>query len=303
MWRRYPFGRKEICCVKTSLSFVDSVWEIFGPLLQGVPLVIAPDEVAREPRRLIGFLAAERVTRIVLVPSLLQAFLGDCANLRSKLPKLLLWTSSGEELPAELARRFKNSHPYALLLNLYGSAEVAADVTCFEYCGPPVGAIGASVPIGRPIANTQVYLLDAHGQPVPVGIAGELFVGGAGLARGYWRRPELTAEKFVANSFSDDANSQLFRTGDLARYLPDGNIEYLGRADRQVKIRGQRVELGEIEAALGRHPLVRQCAVVANEESVNSKFQITDSKFQISDSGANLEFGICNLELHVPAAG
>jgi amino acid adenylation domain-containing protein len=283
MWRRYPFGSKEVCCVKTSLSFVDSVWEIFGPLLQGVPLVIAPDEVAREPRRLIGFLAAERVTRIVLVPSLLTAFLDDGASLQRKLPKLLWWTSSGEELPAGLARRFKKSHPRAVLLNLYGSAEVAADVTCFEYRGSAIGAIWASVPIGRPIANTQIYLLDAHGQPVPVGIAGELYVGGAGLARGYWQRPELSAEKFIANPFSDDPNSQLFRTGDRARYLPDGNIEYLGRADRQVKMRGQRVELAEIEAALCRNPLVRQCAVVANEESVNSKFQITDSKFQIAD--------------------
>jgi non-ribosomal peptide synthetase component F len=234
-------------------------------------LVIVPDEVAREPRRLIGFLADERVTRIVLVPSLLQAFLDDCASLRKKLPKLLLWTSSGEELPAGLARRFKKSHSRAVLLNLYGSAEVAADVTCFE-CR--VAPIGASVPIGRPIANTRIYLLDAHGQPVPVGIAGELYVGGAGLARGYWRRPELTKEKFVANPFSGDANSQLFRTGDRARFLPDGNIEYLGRSDRQVKIRGQRVELGEIEAALCRHPLVRQCVVVANEERVHSRFQI-----------------------------
>jgi non-ribosomal peptide synthetase component F len=182
---------------------------------------------------LIGFLASERVTRIVLVPSLLQALLDDCASLRRKLPKLRLWTSSGEELPAGLARRFKNSHPRAVLLNLYGSAEVAADVTCFECQGPAVVVIGASVPIGKPIANTQIYLLDGHGQPVPVGIAGELYVGGAGLARGYWHRPELTAEKFIANPFSDDANARLFRTGDRARYLPDGNVEYLGRSDRR----------------------------------------------------------------------
>ncbi len=280
MWRRYPFASKEVCCVKTSLSFVDSVWEIFGPLLQGVLLVIVPDEVAREPRRLIGFLADARVTRIVLVPSLLRALLDDCASLRMKLPKLRLWTSSGEELPTELARRFKKSHPRAVLLNLYGSAEVAADVTCFE-CRS--AATAASVPIGRPIANTQIYLLDAQRQPVPVGVTGELFVGGAGLARGYWQRPELTGEKFIANPFSGDGNSRLFRTGDLARYLPDGNIEYLGRSDRQVKIRGQRVELGEIEAALGRHPLVRQCVVVASEARADGEFQISDFKFQNAD--------------------
>lgn len=264
MWRRYPFAAEEICCAKTSLSFVDSVWEIFGPLLQGVRLVIAPDDVAREPRSLIAFLAARRVTRIVLVPSLLQAFLDETSDLRQALPRLRLWSCSGEELSGALAARFRKSFPSAVLLNLYGSSEVAADVTCCEL----TGAALARVPIGRPIANTQIFLLDAHGQPVPLGVRGEIFVGGAGVARGYWRRPELGAEKFVANPFAAEGQSLLFRTGDLARYLPDGNLEYLGRADRQIKIRGQRIELGEIETALRAHPGIRQCAVTAYEQAL-----------------------------------
>jgi amino acid adenylation domain-containing protein len=264
MWRRYPFGATEVCCGKTSLSFVDSVWEIFGPLLHGVRLVIASDEVARDPQRLVRFLADHHVTRVVSVPSLLNAILEEVAALSERLPELRYWTSSGEALPGPLAERFKKSHPDAVLLNLYGSAEVAADVTYYEYRGPTAAT---TVPIGRPIANTQIYLLDSHMQPVPVGVAGELFVSGAGVARGYWNRPDLTRKKFVAHPYSSDPKARLFRTGDLARYLADGNIEYLGRADRQIKIRGQRVELGEIEATLKLHPAICECAVVAPADS------------------------------------
>ena len=260
MWRRYPFRAGEVCCSKTSLSFVDSVWETFGPLLQGVPLAIADDDTAHDPHRLIEFLAERRVSRIVLVPSLLKAFLDDGANLGVKLPRLKLWTSSGEALTGELAERFRKSHPKAVLLNLYGSSEVAADATYFEYDGR---ALGKTVPIGRPIANTTVYLLDGERQPVPVGVTGEIYVRGDGVARGYWRRPELTADKFVANPFNSDPNSRLFRTGDLARYRADGNLEYLGRADNQIKLAGQRIELGEIEAALRSHPAIDDCIVLA----------------------------------------
>jgi amino acid adenylation domain-containing protein len=259
MWRRYPFRAGEVCCSKTSLSFVDSVWEIFGPLLQGVRLVIAPDRVAQDPRLLRDFLAVHAVSRIVLVPAVMKALLDECPNLAKQLPKLLDWTCSGEALPSKLAEQFKKSHPHARLLNLYGSSEVAADVTCFEYDGD---VAGPSVPIGRPIDNTQVYLLDEHMQPVPLGVVGELYVGGAGVARGYWQRPELSTARFVANPFSEDRNSRLFRSGDLARYLVDGNIEFRGRADGQIKLRGQRIELAEIEMVLRQHGDILDCVVL-----------------------------------------
>ena len=166
-------------------------------------------------------------------------------------------------MTTELAERFRENHPKAVLLNLYGSSEVAADASYFEYDGR---ASGKTVAIGRPIANTTVYLLDAQRQPVPVGVIGELYVGGDGLARGYWRRPELTAEKFVVNPFSADPGSRLFRTGDLARYRADGNLEYLGRADNQIKLAGQRIEPGEIEAALRSHPRIDDSVVIAQAD-------------------------------------
>ncbi|MDP9128992.1 MAG: amino acid adenylation domain-containing protein, partial [Candidatus Binatota bacterium] len=284
MWRRYPFRPGEVCCSKTSLSFVDSVWEIFGPLLQGVPLAIADDDTAHDPHSLIEFLAHRRVSRVVLVPSLLKAFLDEGGDLAVRLPRLKLWTSSGEALTIELAERFRKNHPEAVLLNLYGSAEVAADASYYEYDG---GASGKTMAIGRPISNTSVYLLDAQRQPVPVGVIGELYVGGDGLARGYWRRPGLTAKKFVANPFSADPGSRLFRTGDLARYRADGNLEYLGRADNQIKIAGQRVELGEIEAALRSHPEIQECVVVARPDDA-SECEIPNSKFQNPKSSSLL---------------
>jgi len=264
MWTTYPFEPEEVCCQKTSLSFVDSVWEIFGPLLQGVPSVIIPDALVRDPQQLVQILAAHWVTRIVLVPSLLRALLEAAPNMRERLPGLKYWVCSGEALPVELALRFRESMPQSILLNLYGSSEVAADVTCYdvrEY-RPSL----ASVPIGRPIANTRIYVLDEQMQPVPVGVPGELYAGGDGLARGYLRRPALTASRFVPDPFSGEAGARLYKTGDRVRYLPDGNIEYLGRLDHQVKLRGMRVELGEIETALLRHPAVRQVVVMARED-------------------------------------
>jgi amino acid adenylation domain-containing protein len=264
MWTTYPFEAGEVCCQKTALSFVDSVWEIFGPLLKGIRTVIIPDRMVKNPKDLLHTLAAYAVTRIVLVPSLLRAMLDATDDLKAMLPRLKYCTSSGEALPLDLALRFMNSMPHCVLLNLYGSSEVAADATCYDmrnYKSLPC------VPIGRPIANTQIYLLDDQMQLVPVGLPGELHVGGDGLARGYFNRPELTATKFVPNPFTSEPGARLYKTGDWARYLPDGNIEYLGRLDHQVKIRGFRIELGEIEAVLSKHPAVREAVVVAYEDT------------------------------------
>ena len=263
MWKTFPFSPDEKSCQKTSLSFVDSIWEIFGALLQGIPTVLVPNPAAKEPASLVDYLARHGVTRLVLVPSLLREIL-QSADLSERLARLRYCFCSGEPLGADLAARFRRALPDCKLINLYGSSEVAADVT---YCEIDEDNSCASVPIGRPIDNTQIYLLDSELQPVPVGVRGEICVGGDSLARGYLKRDELTAEKFIANPFAQNGQSRLFRTGDMARYRADGNIEFLGRADDQVKIRGCRVELGEIESALNQHPGIGESAVVVDELS------------------------------------
>jgi amino acid adenylation domain-containing protein len=263
LWRTYPFEAGEVCCQKTSLSFVDSVWEIFAPLLQGIRLVVLPDEALKDPHRLVQNLAAHHVTRIVLVPSLLQALLDTEPDLRHRLPDLSMWSTSGEALPAELIHRFQERMPQRTLVNLYGMSEASANSTWHDVSPEP---LPSRVPIGRPIANTQVYVLDRHLQPVPIGVPGELHIGGIGLARGYRNRPELTAEHFIPHPFSQEPGARLLKTGDVARHRPDGGLEYLGRLDHQVKIRGFRIEPGEIEAALNLHPAVRETAVIARED-------------------------------------
>jgi acyl-coenzyme A synthetase/AMP-(fatty) acid ligase len=262
MWKCFPFEAAEICCQKTSLSFVDSVWELFGPLLQGIRVVLIADEVLKDSQRLIARLRREQITRIVLVPSLLRFLLNTESDLENQLPHLKYWTSSGEALSVDLAVSFLNRLPQRVLLNLYGSSEVAADATCYD--------MGdwkelSCVPIGRPIANTQVYLLDSVWQLVPIGVPGEVYIGGANLARGYWQRADLTAERFLPHPWSQEPGARFYRTGDLARALPDGTLEFLGRLDQQVKIRGYRIELSEIEAVLMKHPAIKEAVVLARE--------------------------------------
>src|SRR6202158_5261718 len=272
MWERYPFEAGEVCCQKTNVGFVDSVWEIFGPLLAGVPSVILPQEAVLDPGGLLQILAEQRVTRIVLVPSLLRALLEHAPNLEERLPELKLWSSSGEVLTWELARRFRKGYPGAELLNIYGSAEVAADVTWHEVGEEGEEAQGTvSVPIGRPISNTQVYVLDRNRNAVPVGVRGEIYVGGDGLALGYWQQPEMTAERFVGNSIAPDESERLYRTGDLGRWRSTGEIEYLGRMDGEVKVRGMRIEVGEIETVLGSHSWVEEAVVELSGEGAEQR--------------------------------
>ncbi len=263
MWRSFPFSEGEVCCQKTSLSFADSIWESFGPLLRGIPLLIIPDETLNDPQQLVELLCTHGVTRLILVPSLLRVLLEHEIDFAGKLSRLKYWTCSGEALPLDLAQSFKQKMPWASLINLYGSSEVAADVTCYEVNEPE--QLG-TIPIGRPIDNTAAYVLDSYLEPVPVGVRGQLYVAGAGLARGYFAHPELTAERFIPNPFSDEPGARMFRTGDFTRYQEDGTLEFLGRADYQVKIRGFRIELGEIEAVLRRHPTVRESVVVTHED-------------------------------------
>ena len=269
MWKTYPFQAQEICCQKTSLSFVDSIWEIFGPLLQGIQIVIVPDLVLKDPRQFVETLARYKVTRLILVPSLLRLLLDTHNDLQTQLPQLKIWVTSGEVLSLDLLETFRQALPESTLLNLYGSSEVSADVT--GYSVSPRDEIPAHVPIGRPIANTQIYVLNQSQQPVPIGVPGELYVGGTGLARGYLNRPALTAEKFITTPFENSRFNRLYRTGDLVRYLSDGNLEFLGRLDDQVKLRGFRIELGEITASLIQHPDIQEAIVLTREDESGCK--------------------------------
>ena len=260
MWEDYPFADGEVACQKTPAGFVDSLWELLGPLLAGVATVVVPDAVMRDPRALVDLLAEHEVTRIWLVPSLLRTLLDAVADLGRRLPRLGFWVSSGEDLPAELLERFERELPHAVLYNLYGTSEVW-DATWHDSRDDPRPL--HRVPIGRPISNVRLYLLDRHGGPVPLGATGELYVAGEGLGRGYVNRPELSAERFVELAVDGRTSERAYRTGDLGRYRADGAVEFLGRADQQVKIRGHRVEPAEIEAALSEHRDVRRAVVVA----------------------------------------
>jgi acyl-coenzyme A synthetase/AMP-(fatty) acid ligase/acyl carrier protein len=245
-------------CQKTPYSFDVSVWEFFWPLMVGARLVVARPDGHRDSAYLAELFASQKITTVHFVPSMLAAFLGEpgldrCVHLKRVI-------CSGEALSFELAERFF-ARSQAELHNLYGPTEASIDVT-FHQCRR--GDARRMVPIGRPIANTQIYILDARGEPVPIGVTGELYIGGAGVGRGYLNRPALTAERFTANPFGA---GRMYRTGDLARWLPDGEIEYLGRTDHQVKLRGFRIELGEIETVLRQHASVRDAVVVAREDA------------------------------------
>jgi amino acid adenylation domain-containing protein len=256
--RHQPLQTDDVVLQKTPFSFDISFWEFFWPLSVGATLVLAGPGEHRDPARLTHLIAHHGVTTIHFVPSMLQAFLAfDEAASCQRLRRILC---SGEALSAELQARTLQVFPQATLLNLYGPTEAAVEVTYWDCCDDG----RATVPIGRPIGHLLTHLLDESLNPVPQGVAGELYLGGLGLARGYWDRPGLTAERFVADPL-DHTGARLYRTGDLARWRADGQIEYLGRMDHQAKIRGFRVELGEVEAALQALPGVREATVVTDQ--------------------------------------
>jgi len=249
---------------KTPFSFDVSVWECLWPLMTGAQVVMAVPGGHRDPRYLVDLIERARITTIHFVPSMLHAFLDEPGLDRGRSLKRVI--CSGEALPLELLRRCTAALD-APLHNLYGPTEAAVDVTSWA-CDP--ADVRSIVPIGKPIANTQIYLLDAQLQPLPVGVIGELYIGGVGVGRGYLNRPELTVERFVPDPFQDNG-ARMYRTGDLARHRTDGNIEYLGRIDNQVKIRGFRIELGEIEAALLEYPGVTGAVVAAQDTAAGDK--------------------------------
>ncbi|MGS4239242.1 amino acid adenylation domain-containing protein [Serratia marcescens] len=259
VWMQEAYGLTAADTVlqKTPFGFDVSVWEFFWPLMVGARLVMAKPEGHKDPDYLSRAIEQYGVTTLHFVPSMLQSFLAD-GQAASRCGQVVRVMCSGEALPAALVAEFYRRLPQAELHNLYGPTEAAVDVTAW-HCSREADRV--SVPIGRPIANTRIYLLDDHGQPVPLGAVGELYIGGVQVARGYLNRPELTAERFLSDPFAP--GGRMYRTGDVARYLANGDIEYLGRNDQQVKIRGFRIECGEIEAVLATHPAVREAVVDA----------------------------------------
>ncbi|HEY6928731.1 MAG TPA: thioesterase domain-containing protein, partial [Thermoanaerobaculia bacterium] len=224
----------------------------------------------RDPTRLLQGVKAEGISIVEVVPSMLRAMLEAAGISESRLPKLRWMIATGEALPAALVRDWFHLYPDIPMLNAYGPTECSDDVTHYAIHVPPP-AEEVQIPIGKPIANTQIYIVDPEGSPVSVGIAGELQVGGEGVGRGYLNDPAKTAKAFVPDPFRPGRDARLYKTGDLARYRPDGNIEFLGRIDHQVKIRGFRIELGEVEAVLARHPAVRACVAVALPDANDEK--------------------------------
>ena len=259
----------------TVFSFDVATSELFWPLLNGARLVLTRPDGQRDSSYLVSMLQRYEITTLHLVPSLLQVLLEEptisrCTGLKRAIV-------AGEALPVALQDRFLSRLPHAELHNLYGPTETSIYVTAW-HCQTQPGQL--SVPIGRPVANTQMYVLDRHLQPMPMGVPGELHIGGIQVGRGYYQQPRLTEEKFIPDPFVAlrsgasgvfHQDARLYKTGDLARWLPNGTLEYLGRIDHQVKIRGFRIELGEIETVLSQHPALQEAVVLAREEQPGDK--------------------------------
>ncbi|MBA3534860.1 MAG: amino acid adenylation domain-containing protein [Ardenticatenales bacterium] len=251
-----------------SQCFDISVWQFLAPLLVGGCVHIFGDETVFDPHALIAALEREQITVFETVPALLQEMVNDLeggGQSHARFPAMRWIIPTGEALPPSLCERWYQLYPTIPLLNAYGPTECSDDVT--QYVIPyqlPDSIL--HVPIGRPILNTRIYILDKHLQPVPIGVAGELYVGGTGVGRGYLNNPEQTAAVFLQDPFSQEEGARFYRTGDLARYLPDGNIVFLGRVDYQVKLRGFRIELGEIEVLLEKHPAIEKAIILVQKD-------------------------------------
>jgi acyl-coenzyme A synthetase/AMP-(fatty) acid ligase len=282
-WRQQAFtlSAEDAILQSTSPSFDPSIWEIFGPLSQGARVVL-PDAPVHDGKALNRLIRKHAITVIQAVPSLLRSLLDQ--NAFAGCTSLKRVFCGGEPLDTNLQERFLRDCG-AELIHLYGCTETAIDATCHP-CGQGQTA-GAVVPIGRPISNIRVYILNEGLQPVSIGAPGELYVAGPGLAREYLQDPALTVEKFLPDPFSGDGSAgRIYRTGDLARWLPGGEIEFLGRADRQIKIRGFRIEPSEVEAALERHSSVRK-AVVSGRGSGDGSSRLV--AWIVPNSGASAD--------------
>jgi amino acid adenylation domain-containing protein len=271
MQKAYPISAADVIVQKTPISFDVSVWELFWWMFQGASVCLLTPGGERDPEAIVRAIETQRITTMHFVPSMLNAFLDyvEAAEAQSRLTSLRQVFASGEALGVHQVRRFEQllaAPNGSRLINLYGPTEATVDVSHYLCSGR--GDL-TRVPIGQPIDNIRLYVLDAQLRQQPVGAPGELYIAGVGLARGYHNRPELTAERFIEQPFAGE--QRIYRTGDLARWLPDGTIEYLGRIDQQVKVRGFRIELGEIEERLRQHPAVREAAVIAREDGAGGK--------------------------------
>ncbi len=280
MWKRYGWNHEDVVLQKTTNTFDVSVWEIFMPLAWGCKMVLASKDDIYSPERLAGLIHKNSVTITHFVPSMLNTFLKELEQQsfeKQQIDSLRSVITSGEALATNLVQRwYKWSE--APVYNLYGPTEASIDVTYFD-TSPET----EQVLIGKPIANTQVYLLNDQLKPCPIGVVGEICLGGDGLARGYLNKPELTAEKFIDHPFAEA--KKLYKTGDLGRWLPDGNVEFIGRKDHQVKVRGYRIELGEIESAISGQPGISEVVVMATDDSYDDKKLIA---FMVSNEGFDM---------------
>jgi amino acid adenylation domain-containing protein len=263
MWSRYPLQANERLVHKTALSFVDAVAEIWSALLSGIPLVLLDAREAQDLDLFIQRVADERITRIVLVPSLLRALLSTPQDLARRWAALRFCVCSGEALTAPIALECRRRLPYTTLINLYGMTEAAADATCSEVAHVTGDA---TVPIGTAIDGMEVLILDEDLAAVPAGQTGQLFIGGVGLAQGYYARPAATARVFIPDPRPMRPGARLYATGDFGRWSDYGQLEYAGRRDTQVKVRGHRVELIELERNALLHPSVAECVALVSEE-------------------------------------
>jgi surfactin family lipopeptide synthetase C len=259
-WNAYPFAAGERVLQKVTLNFVDHLWELWGGLLAGAPLVLVDEDTASDGLALVDLADTHGIRRLVLTPSFVEALLDSIPNLAERLASLDTLTLSGEGVSLELIDRLAAELPHVVPLNFYGMSEVTLDATTYD-ARDRVEA--SSFPIGKPIANQRVYVLDRHLRLLPAGAVGNIYVSGIGLTHGYWKRPDLTEARFVDHPFRP--GERLYFTGDLGRWLPGGYIEYHGRSDDQVKIRGSRLELGDVEATLSTVPGVASCVAAAVE--------------------------------------
>lgn len=263
-----PLSVGDRCSLWTVISFDVSVYEIFSALLTGGALHIVPDSVRSDARTFIEWLNFHQIGSAYIPPFMLNELCERLSIAPSKFSLLRLLVGV-EPISEQLLALIGNRIPGLQIINGYGPTEATICATLYSVSSESAG--NRNTPIGKPVQNTKIYLLNDQMQPVPIGVPGELYIGGVGLARGYFNRPDLTAEKFIPNPFSNEPGSRLYKTGDKARYLPNGNIEFLGRVDNQVKIRGFRIELGEIEALLRQHPDVQEAVVIVREDIPGDK--------------------------------